>query len=86
MLDGRQRSDQRDGAGDIQKDEADERELADDEAEECAEGRMNVGIGTCDGVASSLGDLSMNGSGVLESFHIARSRMPILLKSENRML
>ena len=54
ILDGRHRSDHRDGAGDIQKIEADESELA-DEAEDSAEG------GTCDGVVSSLGDLSTKG-------------------------
>ena len=77
-LDVRQRIDHGDGAGDIQKDEAEDRELADEEAEDSAEGRVNVGAGTCEGVASSLGDLSMNGSGVLESLHMARSSIPML--------
>ncbi len=62
------------GAGDVQNEDADEIDVVDDEAEDSPEGKVKVGIGICEGVARSLGDLSTNGSGGLESFQTARSR------------
>ncbi len=53
--------DQRDLAGDIQKAEADDRELAEDDADEVSDGRENLDMDVQDGVASSLGDLSIDG-------------------------
>ena len=65
------------GAGEVQNEDADEIEVVEEEAEDSPEGKVKVGIRICEGVARSLGDLSMNGSGVFESFHTARSRKPI---------
>lgn len=69
----------RDGAGDVQNDETEENELAEDDREDSLDGRENLEIEVMEGVASSLGDLSTNGSlpGVLNSFHAVRSRKPI---------
>ena len=66
----------RDGAGDVQNDEVEENELAEEDREGSLEGRENLEIEIVEGVASSLGDLSTNGSlpGVLKSFHAVRSR------------
>ena len=65
------------GAGEVQNEDADEIEVVEEEAEDSPEGKVKVGIRICEGVARSLGDLSMNGSDVFESFHTARSRKPI---------
>ena len=62
------------GAGDVQNEDVDEIDVVDEEAEDSPEGKVKVGIRICEGVARSLGDLSMNGSGVLESFQTARSK------------
>ena len=62
------------GAGDVQNEDVDEIDVVDDEAEDSPEGKVKFGIRICEGVARSLGDLSTNGSGVLESFQTARSR------------
>lgn len=69
----------RDGAGDVQNDEDEENELAEDDREGSLEGKENLEIKVMEGVASSFGDLSTNGSlpGVLKSFHAVRSRNPI---------
>lgn len=69
----------RDGAGDVQNDEDEENELAEDDREGSLEGKENLEIKVMEGVASSLGDLSTNGSlpGVLKSFHAVRSRNSI---------
>ena len=71
--------DHRDGAGDVQNDEVEENELAEADLEVSLDGRENLEIEEMEGVASSLGDLSTNGSlpGVLNSFHAVRSRKPI---------
>lgn len=72
--------DHRDGAGDVQKEEVEENELAEDDREgSLDDGKENLEIELIEGVASSLGDLSTNGSlpGVLKSFHAARSRKRI---------
>ena len=61
------------GAGDVQNEDADEIDVV-DEAEDSPDGKVKVGIRICEGVARSLGDLSTNGSGVLESFQTARSK------------
>ena len=52
--------DHRDGAGDIQKDEAEDSEEVDDELEELpeVEGSENLAMVDEEGVASSLGDFS----------------------------
>ncbi len=72
--------DQRDGVGDVQNDEAEEKELVEEDREVSLDGRENLEIEVLEGVASSLGDLSTNGSlpGVLKSLHAVRSRKPIL--------
>ena len=62
------------GAGDVQNEDVDEIDVVDEEADDSPEGKVKVGIGICDGVARSLGDLSTNGSGVLESLQTARSK------------
>ena len=69
----------RDGAGDVQNDEAEENELAEDDGEGSRDGKENLEIEIMEGVASSLGDLSTKGSlpGVLKSLHAVRSRKPI---------
>lgn len=68
-----------DGVGDLQKDEVEEKELAEDERELSLDGRENMEIEAIEGVASSLGDLSTKGSlpGVLKTFLAVRSRKPI---------
>ena len=78
MLEGKYRG-HRDGAGDVQNDEAEENELAEDDREDWLDGRENLQIEVVEGVASCLGDLSTNGSlpGVLKSLHAVRSRKPI---------
>lgn len=78
MLEGRYLG-HRGGAGDAQNEEVEENELAEDDREGSLEGRENLEIEVMEGVASSLGDLSTNGSfpGVLKSFHAVRSRKPI---------
>lgn len=70
----------RDGAGEVQNDEVEENELAEEDREVSLDGKENLEIEVVDGVASSLGDLSTNGSlpGVLKSLHAVRSRKPIL--------
>ena len=51
--------DHRDGAGDIQNDEEEDKELVDDELEEVpVDGRENLAIEDDEGVARSLGDFS----------------------------
>lgn len=71
--------DHREGVGDIQKVDDDESELVDDDDEDCPDGRENFEMTFCDGVASSFGDLSTNGSrgGELKSRHTVRSRKPM---------
>ena len=66
----------RDGAGDVQNDEVEEKELAEDDREVSLDGRENLEIEVMEGVASRLGDLSTKGSrpGVLNSFHAVRSK------------
>lgn len=56
----------------------DERELADEEDDEC-DGKENLAVKVLEGVARSLGDLSMKGSlgGELKSRHTVDSRKPI---------
>ena len=79
-LDGRYLvGDQRDLAGDIQKAEADESELAEEDVDEDSEGRENLDMEVREGVASSLGDFSKKGSldGELNSLHTVASRNPI---------
>lgn len=68
-----------DGAGDVQNDEAEENELVEDDREVSLDGRENLEIEVAEGVASSLGDLSTNGSlpEVLKNFHAVRSKKPI---------
>lgn len=70
----------RDCAGDVQNDEVEDNELVDDDREVSLDGRENLEIELMEGVASSLGDLSTNGSlpGVLKSFRAVCSRKPIL--------
>lgn len=77
--------DHRDGAGDVQNDEAEEKELAEDDLEGSLDGRENFEMDPMDGVASSLGDLSTKGSlpGVLKSLSAVRSRKPILAERHN---
>ena len=74
--------DHRGGAGDVQKDEVEENELAEDDREVSLDGKENLEMELVEGVASSLGDLSTNGSlpGVLKSFDAVRSRKPISIK------
>ena len=69
----------REGAGEVQNDEVEEKELAEDDREVSLDGKENLDIGVVDGVARRLGDLSTKGSlpGVLKSFHAVRSRKPI---------
>ena len=74
MLAGMHLSDHLEGAGDVQNEDADEIDVVDEEAEDSPEGKVKVGIGICEVVVRSLGDLSTNGSGVLESFQTARSK------------
>ncbi len=72
--------DHRDGTcGDVQNVDEDERELTDEEDDEC-EGKENLETKVLEGVARSLGDLSMNGSldGELKSRHTVDSRKPIV--------
>ena len=78
----------REGAGEVQKDEVEENELAEDDREVSLDGRENMDIGVVDGVARSLGDLSRKGSfpGVLKSFHAVRSRKPISAKWQRIIL
>lgn len=69
------------GAGEVQNIDEDESELAEDEAEEVRlDGSSNFDTLIREGVLSSLGDLSRNGSfdGVLKTFHILKS-MPALV-------
>lgn len=71
----------RDGGGEVQKVSDDESELLDEEAEECPEGRENIGADCVDGVAGNLRDLSVKGSlagGVLENLSARRSKRLIL--------
>ena len=70
---------QREGAGEVQKDEVEENELAEEEREVSLDGKENLDIGVVDGVARRLGGLSTKGSlpGVLKSFHAVRSRKPM---------
>ena len=70
------------GDGDVQKDEVEENELAEDDREVSLDGKENLEMERVEGVASSFGDLSTNGSlpGVLNSFHAVRSRKPISIK------
>ena len=70
----------RDGAGEVQNDEAEENELAEDDREGSLAGRENLDIEMMEGVASNLGDLSTNGSlpGVLKSLHAVRSNKPMV--------
>ena len=72
----------RDGAGEVQNDEAEEKELAEDDREVSLDGRENLEIEVMEGVASRLGDLSTKGSlpGVLNSLHAVRSRKLILVE------
>ncbi len=72
--------DHRDGVGEVQNDEVEEKELVEEDREVSLDGRENLEIEVLEGVASSLGDLSTNGSlpGVLKSLHAVRSRKPIL--------
>lgn len=65
-------TDHLEGAGDVQNEDADEIDVVDEDAEDSPEGKVKVGIRICEGVARSLGDLSTNGSGVMESFQTAR--------------
>jgi len=71
--------DQGDLAGDIQKADADDSELAEEEVDDDSEGRENLLTELHDGVASSLGDFSTNGSlgGELNTPHTLRSRNPM---------
>lgn len=70
----------RDRAGDVQNDEAEEKELVDDDRDVSLDGKENIEIELIEGVASGLDDLSTNGSlpGVLKSFRAVCSRNPIL--------
>lgn len=79
--------DQRVGAGDVQNDEADEKELVEDDLEGSLDGRENFEMEPMEGVASSLGDLSTKGSlpGVLKSLSAVRSRRPISAERHNLM-
>lgn len=65
--------------GDIQKAEADDSELADEEFDDDSEGRENLLAEVHDGVARSLGDFSMNGSlgGELSNPHTLPSNKPM---------
>ena len=74
MLAGMHLTDHLEGAGEVQKEDPEDIDVVDDEADNSPDGKVKVRIGTCEGVARSLGDLSTNGSGVLESFHTARSK------------
>ena len=65
------------GAGDVQNEDADEIDVVDEQVEDPPEGKEKFGIGICDGLARGFGDLSTNGSGVLESFQTARPKKPI---------
>lgn len=71
--------DHRGGAGDVQKVSDEEIELVEDEGEDPSEGSENFEMGTLEGVASSLGDLSRKGSleGVLSNRRTVRSSKPI---------
>lgn len=84
MLEGKYRG-HRDGAGDVQNDEAEEKELAEDDRDDWLDGRENLEIEVVEGVASCLGDLSTNGSfpGVLKSLHAVRSKKPISAETLN---
>ncbi len=66
--------------GGIQNVDEDERELADEEEDEC-EGKANLETKVFEGVARSLGDLSMKGSlgGELKSRHTVDSKKPIFV-------
>ena len=68
-----------DGAGEVQNDEEEEKEVVEEEREGSLDGRENLEIELIEGVASSLGDLSKKGSlaDVLKSFRTLRSRNPI---------
>ena len=70
-------TDHLEGAGEVQNDDPDEIDVVDEQVEDSPEGKVKFGIGICEGVARALGDLSTNGSGVLESFQTARSKKPI---------
>ena len=72
----------REGAGEVQKDEVEDNELAEDDREVSLDGKENLDIGVVDGVGRSLGDLSRKGSfpGVLKNFNAVRSRKPISAK------
>ena len=71
--------DQRDLTGDIQKAEADDNELPEEDADDDSEGKENFEMEVLDGVASSFGDFSRKGSlgGVLNRLHTVFSRKPI---------
>lgn len=67
--------DQREGTGGAQNIDEDERELAEEEAEELRlDGSSNLEMVICDDAARSLGDLSRNGSlvGVLKTLQRLR--------------
>jgi len=74
-------NDHREGFGEVQNVEDEESELVEDEAEDedPLDGNSNFEMMLRCGVASSLGDLSMNGSfgGVLSRRAIVRSKMPM---------
>ena len=72
--------DHRDLAGDIQKADAEDRELPEEDADEDSEGKENLDMEVQDGVASNLGDFSKKGSleGELNKFHTVPSRNPML--------
>lgn len=68
-------NDQREGAGEAQNLDEEESELAEEEAEEVRlDGSSNLKMVFCEGVASSLGDLSRKGSldGVPKTFQRLR--------------
>lgn len=66
--------------GDIQKVEEDDTEDVDDEDEDFPECRENLDTDSWDGVTSSLGDFSRNGSrgGEVNIRHTVRSRNPMV--------
>ena len=71
---------QRGFTGDIQKEVAEAIEVAEEEDEELPDGNENLEMELREGVASSLGDLSSNGSfgGVSNHFHTVCCRKPML--------
>lgn len=72
----------RDGGGDVQNVSDDDSELLDEEVEDSPDGRENIGAKVVEGVASSLGDLSVKGSLAGVAYLNTRRSKRLILNSQ----